>query len=35
MTKFHDLEMDAITGESIHFSDYKNRLCLIVNVASA
>jgi len=34
MTEFHELEMKAITGESVHFSEFKNRYCLIVNVAS-
>jgi glutathione peroxidase-family protein len=32
---FYDFTMDAITGESVDFSAYKNQVCLIVNVASA
>ena len=35
MANFHDLDMLSISGESIHFSQYKDRLCLVVNVASA
>jgi len=35
MTSFHDLQMNAITGELIDFSEYKDQLCLVVNVASA
>ena len=34
MPKFHDLTMNAITGEPVDFSTYKDQLCLIVNVAS-
>mgnify|MGYP003334979696 CR=1 FL=1 len=34
MTRFHDLEMAAITGEPIPFERYKGQLCLAVNVAS-
>ncbi len=34
MTQFHDLTMDAITGEAVDFSIYKDTLCLVVNVAS-
>jgi glutathione peroxidase-family protein len=34
MSDIHSLEMDAITGESISFSDYKDQALLIVNLAS-
>jgi glutathione peroxidase-family protein len=34
MSRFHELEMRSITGESVSFSQYKGKLCLIVNVAS-
>lgn len=34
MTQFHDLKMDAITGESVDFSTFKDTVCLVVNVAS-
>lgn len=34
MTKFHDLIMDTLQAESVTFSEYKDRLCLVVNVAS-
>ena len=34
MTQFHALKMDAITGESIDFSTYRDTVCLVVNVAS-
>mgnify|MGYP001828094562 CR=1 FL=1 len=35
MTKFHDLEMTSITGEQVSFDQYKGKLALVVNVASA
>jgi len=34
MTQFHDLSMASITGELVDFADYKNKVCLVVNVAS-
>ena len=34
MTKFHDLTMNSITGEQIEFSTFKDKTCLIVNVAT-
>ena len=34
MSSFHDLEMDAISGESLSFDQYKGQVCLIVNLAS-
>ena len=32
--KFHDLSIESISGETINFSDYKNKVVLIVNTAS-
>ena len=34
MSRFHEFEMRSITGELVPFSQYKGKLCLIVNVAS-
>jgi glutathione peroxidase-family protein len=34
VTKFYDFEMTSITGESVAFSRYRDKLCLVVNVAS-
>ena len=34
MAGFHDLEMTSITGEPVNFSQYRDQLCLVVNVAS-
>jgi glutathione peroxidase-family protein len=34
MTHFHDLEMNAITGQPVSFKQYKGQICLVVNVAS-
>lgn len=34
MPRFHELEMRSITGEPVRFSQFKGKLCLIVNVAS-
>ncbi len=34
MTPFHTLEMNAITGERVHFSTFQDTVCLVVNVAS-
>jgi len=32
--KFYDFSIESITGEIINFSDYKNKVILIVNTAS-
>ena len=34
MSRFHDLTMNAITGEPLAFEKYKGEPCLVVNVAS-
>lgn len=34
MTRFHDLTMTSITGETIEFARYEGTLCLVVNLAS-
>jgi glutathione peroxidase-family protein len=34
MSKFHDLTMNAITGEPVSFSRFKGSVCLVVNLAS-
>ena len=34
MSTFHDLTMNAITGEPLSFQQYKGAACLIVNLAS-
>lgn len=34
MASFHDLEMPSITGEQVHFSTFRDKVCLVVNVAS-
>ena len=34
MARFHEFEMESITGEPVHFSEYEGRLSLVVNVAS-
>lgn len=34
MSVFHELSMDSIVGETVDFSDYKGKVCLVVNVAS-
>ena len=34
MSAFHDIEMDAITGEPVSLSKFQDNLCLVVNVAS-
>ena len=32
--KIYDLSIESITGETINFKDYKNKVILIVNTAS-
>ena len=32
--KFYDLSIESITGETINFKDYKNKVILVVNTAS-
>ncbi len=32
--KFYDFSMESITGETINFKDYKNKVILVVNTAS-
>ncbi len=34
MSTFHDLTMNAITGEPVPFEQYKGAACLVVNLAS-
>lgn len=34
MTRFHDLQMKTITGDTRSFQEYKGQYCLVVNVAS-
>ena len=34
MAQFHDLKMNAITGEPVELSSFKGNVCLVVNVAS-
>ncbi len=34
MSEFHDLMMNAITGEPLSFEQYKGQACLVVNLAS-
>ena len=34
MPALHDLEMNSITGEPVPLSRYKDKVCLIVNLAS-
>ncbi len=35
MASMHDFQMTSITGETVDLADYKGKLCLVVNVASA
>ena len=35
MASLYDFEMTSITGEQVPLSDYRDKLCLVVNVASA
>ena len=34
MASFHDFEMALITGENVSLSEYKDKHCLVVNLAS-
>ncbi len=34
MSAFHDLEMTSITGEQVSFEQFRDQVCLVVNVAS-
>jgi len=34
MSQFHDLTMASITGDDVDFANYRDKLCLVVNVAS-
>jgi hypothetical protein len=34
MSQFHALSMASITGEDVEFASFKDKLCLVVNVAS-
>ena len=34
MTTMHDFEMKSITGEPVKLSQYRDKVCLIVNVAT-
>ncbi len=34
MTAFYEIEMESITGEMVSFSDYRDQVLLIVNLAS-
>ena len=34
MSKFHEFEMESITGEPVSFQQYAGKVALVVNVAS-
>ena len=34
MATLHDFEMESIKGERVTLSDYKSKVCLVVNVAT-
>lgn len=34
MSKFYEMAMKSITGETVSLSDYRNQALLIVNLAS-
>ena len=35
MSNMHNFTMDSITGNAVNLADYKDQVCLVVNVASA
>jgi glutathione peroxidase-family protein len=35
MSNMHDFTMDSIDGKPVNLADFKDQLCLVVNVASA
>jgi len=35
MSNMHSFTMDSIDGNSVNLADYKDQVCLVVNVASA
>ena len=35
LMNFHDITMTSITGDQVTFDEYKGKLALVVNVASA
>ena len=35
MGRFHEFEMASLEGEQVSFSDFADRACIVVNVASA
>ncbi len=34
LSRFYELEMDSITGETVGFEKFRDQVCLVVNVAS-
>jgi glutathione peroxidase-family protein len=34
VARFHEFNMDSITGEKVDFSDYEGKVSLVVNVAT-
>ncbi len=34
MSTFYEMEMESITGEMVSFSEYRDQVLLIVNLAS-
>ena len=34
MSRFHEIQMDSISGENVDFSEYEGMLSLVVNVAT-
>jgi hypothetical protein len=34
VSAFHDLTMNSLAGEPVSFSDFADKVCLVVNVAS-
>ena len=35
MSTMHDFTMDSIDGDAVNLADFKDQVCLVVNVASA